>query len=87
MNIRVAGEALLLYGFYPAWMFAGLGDYLAHRRSAIETTSGINESWLHILEFLTMAAWLVLIVFFHMTLVVLLISVVCDVCGCSVACR
>jgi hypothetical protein len=41
---------LVLFGFYPLWLLAGGVDYLCHRRSQIERTSGVRESWLHVGE-------------------------------------
>jgi hypothetical protein len=43
-------SALLIWGIYPAWLLAGLVDYLCHRRTAIERTSGAVESWLHVAQ-------------------------------------
>lgn len=43
--------ALLLWGIYPVWLLAGAGDYLCHRRTDIERTSGATESWLHLAQF------------------------------------
>jgi hypothetical protein len=47
-------DALLLgflwYVLFPVWLGAGVGDYLCHRRSAIEHTSGFRESLLHALQ-------------------------------------
>jgi hypothetical protein len=44
-------SALLLWGIYPAWLLAAAGDYLCHRKTAIERTSGSTESWLHVAQF------------------------------------
>jgi hypothetical protein len=44
-------SALLLWGIYPVWLLAGAGDYLCHRRTDIERTSGAVESWLHLAQF------------------------------------
>jgi hypothetical protein len=44
-------SALLLWGIYPAWLLAGAGDYLCHRRTDIDRTSGVVESWLHLAQF------------------------------------
>jgi hypothetical protein len=38
-----------LYVAAPAWIAAGLLDYLWHRKTRIETTTGPEESWLHLL--------------------------------------
>ena len=51
MNVRELLQALLLWGLYPAWLLAGAGDYLCHRQTDIEHTSGSKESWLHLLQF------------------------------------
>jgi hypothetical protein len=34
----------------PAWLLAGLCDYVAHARAQIERTSGVRESFLHLLQ-------------------------------------
>jgi hypothetical protein len=47
-------ENLLWWGIYPLWLLAGAGDYLCHRRTDIEHTSGSTESWFHLLQFLTL---------------------------------
>ena len=40
----------LLYVVLPLWVVAGLADYLTHRRTQIEYTSGTKESALHALQ-------------------------------------
>jgi hypothetical protein len=47
-------ETLLLWGIYPLWLLAGAGDYLCHRRTDIEHSSGSGESWFHLLQFLAL---------------------------------
>lgn len=54
MDTRELLQALLVWGLYPAWLLAGAGDYLCHRRTDIEHTSGTQESWLHLLQFLSL---------------------------------
>ena len=49
--MRNALAALLIWGIYPAWLLAGAGDYLCHRKTDIERTSGVTESWLHLAQF------------------------------------
>lgn len=39
---------LILYGLLPLWAIAGFVDYLCHRASKIEETSGVRESVIHI---------------------------------------
>lgn len=54
MSLEVLLGNLLWWGMYPAWLLAGAGDYLCHRRTDIEHTSGSVESWFHLLQFLTL---------------------------------
>ncbi|MET7703814.1 diguanylate cyclase [Streptomyces sp. NPDC005485] len=39
----------LLYGLLPSWFVPGLADWLMHRRTRIEDTSGTKESLIHAL--------------------------------------
>jgi hypothetical protein len=52
VNLQNMLEGLLLWGLYPLWLLAGAGDYLCHRQTDIEHTSGSKESWFHVLQFL-----------------------------------
>lgn len=54
MSLQVLLENLLWWGIYPLWLLAGASDYLCHRRTDIEHTSGSAESWFHLLQFLTL---------------------------------
>lgn len=47
-------ENLLLWGIYPLWLLAGAGDYLCHRATDIEHSSGSHESWYHMVQFLVL---------------------------------
>ncbi len=42
---------ILMYFVVPLWLLAGLADWVCHRASHIETTSGPQESVLHLLQF------------------------------------
>ena len=46
-----AAASLLIFAFLPLWIAAGLADYLCHRATSIETTSGTTESILHLVQF------------------------------------
>lgn len=46
---RDAARKLLLYAVPPAWIAAGLADWLCHRATRIETTAGAKESLMHFL--------------------------------------
>ncbi len=52
MNLQKMLETVLLWGFYPLWLMAGAADYLCHRQTDIEHTSGARESYFHVLQFL-----------------------------------
>lgn len=43
---------ILLWLVLPLWLAAGAADYLCHRQSDIEHTSGRPESWFHIVQWL-----------------------------------
>ena len=46
-----APTALLVFVILPLWMAAGLADYLCHRATSIQTTSGTRELILHLVQF------------------------------------
>jgi hypothetical protein len=49
-----AASCLLISVVLPLWIAAGLADYLCHRATSIETTSGTPESVLHLVQFASM---------------------------------
>ena len=42
---------LLMYFVVPVWLMAGFADWLCHRATNIEITSGAKESVIHLLLF------------------------------------
>jgi len=46
---RETARRLLLYAVPPAWIAAGLADWLCHRATRIEDTAGAKESLIHLL--------------------------------------
>ena len=60
-QVRALLMALLVYVFYPLWLLAGAVDYLLHRASDIEFTSGAVESWLHLAQFAALSVALLLV--------------------------
>jgi hypothetical protein len=48
-EVDTALRSFILYGLVPLWMLPGFCDYLCHRSSKIERTSGTHESLTHIL--------------------------------------
>jgi hypothetical protein len=63
--------AVLVYGLWPAWMLAGLADWLCHRRTRIEDTSGLGEWLLHVVQAAQLCGALLLVVLFEITAPVL----------------
>jgi hypothetical protein len=51
MSIEDAAEILLMAVVVPLWIAAGLADWWCHRRTAIESTSGLPENAFHWLLF------------------------------------
>src|SRR5947209_6699325 len=49
-GIEDATRRLLQYVVVPLWVGAGLGDWICHRRTNIETTAGTEESVIHALQ-------------------------------------
>jgi hypothetical protein len=44
-----AARAILMHLVFPLWVAAGLLDWVCHRRTGIERTSGLKENLLHLL--------------------------------------
>ena len=66
----------LFIGFlYPLWLVAGCIDYLCHRRTNIEKTSGIRECGFHLLQFTVLFVALVLSTLFATTALVLVLLI------------
>ncbi len=75
MNVSELLQTFLLWGLYPAWLLAGAGDYLCHRASDIEHTSGTKESWLHLLQFLSLLIAFAIAVLMTLNAIVFAIAV------------
>jgi hypothetical protein len=76
MELRTVLLGLLAWVLYPLWLLAGAADYLCHRRTAIERTSGAHESWLHLAQLACIGIALVLAAAFEATRPVLLLMLV-----------
>ena len=61
----------------PAWLLAGFADYVCHRSSRIEATSGPKESMLHIAQFLEAGVPLLAVLFLEVDGYVILLMLVC----------
>ncbi|HET9864844.1 MAG TPA: hypothetical protein VFP37_15480 [Steroidobacteraceae bacterium] len=63
----------LLELMFVAWLLSAFGDWLCHRRTSIETTSGSRESALHVLLHLLIAVPIVLGLFLRIDALVLVL--------------
>src|SRR4051812_35688447 len=46
-TVQRATRRYLMYGLLPAWFVPGIADWVMHRRTRIESTSGTRESLIH----------------------------------------
>ena len=67
---------LLLWVIMPVWFLAGLADYLCHRASDIEHTSGWRESVLHLVMFAEIAVPLLMCLFFEINALIFAVMIV-----------
>lgn len=67
---------LILYGILPIWGISGFIDWLCHRATKIETTSGLKESLLHSVMGIQLGVPIVLGLFFQINFLIILISFV-----------
>jgi hypothetical protein len=72
-----AAQAVLMYFILPAWLLAGFADYLCHRASSIETTSGWRESLLHLVQLAEMAIPTLAAIFLEINALVIAIMIIC----------
>lgn len=63
--------ALLAYGLLPLWLICGVADYVCHRRTGIECTSGVRESLLHLLQTAEIAVPMLALLFLEINALVL----------------
>jgi len=75
VELRGLIVGVLLYFLFPIWLLAGVADYICHRRTSIERTSGVGESALHLLEAIEIGIPLVAALFFEINALVLSIMV------------
>ncbi len=64
---------LLLYVFLPLWGIAGFFDWMCHRATHIESTSGLKESLMHSLMGIQVGLPILLCLLFRINVLILLI--------------
>src|SRR5687768_15517440 len=75
MEAEITRNALM-YFLLPLWLAAGFADYLCHRASHIETTSGAKESLLHLVQFAEMGVPILAAMFLEINALVILVMIV-----------
>jgi hypothetical protein len=70
-------QGVLMYFVLPLWLLAGFADYLCHRATNIETTTGAKESLLHLLQFAEMAVPILAAMFLEINAGIILLMAVC----------
>lgn len=75
MQLRMLLGGFLAWVLYPLWLIGGAVDYVCHRRTDIQHTSGIKESWLHVAQFATIAVVFASAVLLEITLAVIIVLV------------
>src|SRR5215204_6495117 len=76
MPHSAAAEAIQLYFVLPLWLSAGTANYLCHRASRIELTSGYRESLLHLLMLAEVAIPLLAAIFFEINALIIAIIII-----------
>src|SRR3954451_14670857 len=76
MSHSEVAELALLYFVLPLWLAAGFADYLCHRASSIELTTGYKESLIHLLMFAEVAVPLLAAIFFEINALVIALMIV-----------
>lgn len=71
---------LLLYFVLPVWLIAGFADWLCHRATNIETTTGLKETYIHILMFVEMGVPLLSALFLDVNALVFAAMIVLFFC-------
>src|SRR4051794_23676788 len=80
MDIQKFAALVILAGLLPIWLVFGLSDWICHRKTSIESTSGWRESGLHLL--LVAEAGLAVLppLFFEINAMVMAIAIFAYVC-------
>src|SRR3954462_7838103 len=71
MSHSEVAELALLYFVLPLWLAAGFADYLCHRATSIELTSGYKESLIHLLMFVEVAVPLLAAIFLEINALII----------------
>ncbi|RUW87865.1 MAG: diguanylate cyclase [Mesorhizobium sp.] len=67
---------ILMYFVLPLWLIAGFADWLCHRASHIESTTGAKESLIHLLMFAEVGIPLLAAMFLEVNALIILLMIV-----------
>lgn len=67
---------ILMYFVLPLWLAAGFADWLCHRASHIETTSGAKESLIHLLMFAEVGLPLLAAIFLQVNAGIIMLMII-----------
>ncbi|WP_224544266.1 diguanylate cyclase [Mesorhizobium sp. CA16] len=67
---------ILMYFILPVWLVAGLADWLCHRATHIESTTGAKESLIHLLMFAEVGIPLLAAMFLEVNALVIAVMIV-----------
>ena len=68
---------ILMYFILPLWLLAGFADWLCHRASHIETTSGAKESVFHLVMLAEMGLPLLAAIFLQVNAGIIAFMIAC----------
>jgi hypothetical protein len=67
---------ILMYFVLPLWLAAGFADWLCHRASKIQNTSGVRESLIHLLMFIQVAIPILAALFLEINALIIAATIV-----------
>lgn len=67
---------ILMYFLLPLWLAAGFADWLCHRATRIESTTGAKESLIHLLMFAEVGAPLIAAIFLEVNALIIAVTII-----------
>jgi hypothetical protein len=66
---------LLMYFIAPVWLLAGFADWLCHRATHIEFTTGAKESLIHLLKFVEVGVPMLAVLFLQVNALTIVVMI------------
>lgn len=76
IDSMIVVQSYLLYLVLPLWITAGFVDWVLHRQTHIERTSGLKESLLHILQMIEVGLPALMAIFLQINALVILCMII-----------